>query len=141
MSGHHFRVFMGTSAMLLSIVGLGGCPQSNNAAENGAQGAQDSVTAVTNNGSNASDSTTSDGGTSTSVSETGQPADSSNASDAGDNPVTPVVGDYDGDLKVSESDIRLLSRSFGSNLVGGDLNADTRIDILDLAILLTLVQN
>lgn len=138
MSGNGLRVFLGTAALTLSTFTLTGCPQANNSTDSTSEG--DAV-AVQQNGSSTSavvnqeDSATGTD-TTTSQSEENPPQDGEQT----DVPFTPVVGDYDGDQKVSESDIRLLSRSFGSTLPGGDLNGDGRVDILDLAILLTLVK-
>lgn len=138
MSGHGLRVFLGTAALTLATLALTGCPQANNSTDSTSE--SDAVTVQQNGGNisadiNQEDSSTA-ADTTTSQSEQNPPQDGAQS----DVPFTPVVGDYDGDQKVSESDIRLLSRSFGSSLPGGDLNADGRVDILDLAILLTLVQ-
>ncbi len=138
MSGKGLRVFLGTTALTLSIFALTGCPQADNVAQS--TGESDLVTTQQTGSSTSAavDQEDSATGTDTSTSQSEEnPAEDGEQTDV---PFTPVVGDYDGDQKVSESDIRLLSRSFGSTLAGGDLNADGRVDILDLAILLTLVK-
>lgn len=136
MSRSNLMSFLGSAAMILGSLTLGGCPQGGDSSEV----ADESADAVLSPGESA------EAQDAAAIDEQVTPQPSDNTEPPNDDIIDPgnnesgVVGDFDGDSALTEADINILSKSFGSNLPGGDLNTDRRIDILDLALLLSLVR-
>lgn len=134
MSRSKLLAILGTSALLLGSFSMGGCPQSGGSGGDGSEVADES----TNSAVTPDESTDAQDGSE--LDEPVIPSDNPpDITDPGNND-SGIVGDFDGDRVLTEADISILSKSFGSNLAGGDLNSDNRVDILDLALLLSLVR-
>jgi hypothetical protein len=127
---------LGTGAMFLGSLTLGGCPQTGDSSATADVADESSNSVLPGSNASAQDAADANGQV------TPQPSDNTNPPDITDpgNNASGIVGDFDGDSVLTDADIKILSKSFGSNLPGGDLNADNRIDILDLALLLSLVE-
>jgi hypothetical protein len=123
---------LGAGAMVLGSFALGGCPQTGGTADGAVADDSADSTATADESGGPQDAASLD----EPVTPTDNPED---VTDPGKND-SGVVGDFDGDLTLTEADIQILARSFNSNLAGGDLNSDNSVDILDLALLLSLVR-
>ena len=133
MSRSKLLAILGTSAFLLGSFTMGGCPQSGGGGTGeGAEVADES----TNSTATPDESADVQDGSQLDEPVIPNPPD---ITDAGNND-SGVVGDFDGDQALTEADINILAKSFDSNLAGGDLNSDNQVDILDLALLLSLVR-
>jgi hypothetical protein len=136
MSRSKILAIFGTSAMFLGALTMGGCPSGGSESEvadestNSTAEPGDEVTAQ-------DPAPIDDVVTDTPDDDTPPPLD--DITDPGNNE-SGVVGDFDNDGVLTDADILILGGSFGSSLPGGDLNDDNKIDILDLALLLSLVR-
>lgn len=131
MSRSKLLALLGSGAMLFGALAMGGCPQTGGTTDGEVAEESSDSTAAPGESVDAADASSLD-----TVPPLENPPD---ITDAGKNE-SGVVGDFDGDLALTEADIQILARSFDSTLPGGDLNSDNVVNIMDLALLLSLVR-
>lgn len=108
-----------------------------NSASSASQGA--ATTDDSGGATNSGDTSTSNSGTGDSGNTDSGNNQQNNSQGGGSNGST-VRGDQNGDSLINDSDLRALSRAFGTTNTSADMNGDGRVDIQDLALLLTLVK-